>query len=88
MTKEHLLKFYNEEDLFFIDGFDKAIIGVSTNMNVIYSTSTAIEILVQERGFDLDDAIQFAEYNLFFGFYENSPIWVYDTFDLIDEYNA
>ena len=83
MLKEDVIRFYNEGDLIFVEGFDKAIIGVSTNMNVIYSTSTAIEILVQERGFDLDDAIQFAEYNLFFSFYQKSPIWVYDTFDLI-----
>lgn len=82
------MRFYNEDDLIFIDGFDKAIIGVSTDMNVIYSTSIAIEILVQERGFDLDDAIQFAEYNLFFSFYQNSPIWVYDTFDLTQEEDA
>lgn len=80
MTKDHLLNFYNEEDLVFIDGFDKSIIGVSNDMRVVYSTSIAIEILMKEQGLTLDEAIQFGEYNLFFSFYEKSPIWVYDTF--------
>jgi len=80
MTKEHLLNFYNEEDLVFLDGFDKAILGVSANMSVVYSTSIAIEILIKKYDMSLDDAIQFGEYNLFFSFYDKSPIWVYDTF--------
>ena len=80
MTKEHLLNFYDRDDLVFIDGFDKAIIGVSNNMSVVYSTSIAIEILKNKYDMSLDEAIQFAEYNLFFSFYDKSPIWVYDTF--------
>ena len=80
MTKQHLLNFYNEDDLVFLDGFDKAIMGVSNNMSVVYSISIAIEILIKKYDMSLDDAIQFGEYNLFFSFYDKSPIWVYDTF--------
>ena len=80
MTKDCLLNFYNEEDLVFIDGFDEAIVGVSNDMRVVYSTSVAIEILIKNNNMNLNEAISFGEYNLFFSFYDKSPIWIYDTF--------
>lgn len=59
--KELLAKFPDEEFIFY-DGYDKAIIGVSDNLEVVYSFEGIISILTQSM--EYEDAIEFFDYNI------------------------
>lgn len=79
--KDLIIEFYadhDEEGILFADGFDDAIIGICpTSLRVVYSRSKVIEILCQDM--ELEDAVDFAEYNTFNTYVgERTPIWVED----------
>lgn len=63
------------------DGFDKAIIGVDIiSERIVYDKQKMIEILITE-GMNIDDAIEYLEYNVFCAYVgEHTPIYV----DLMD----
>lgn len=79
--KDLIIEFYSDHDdegILFADGFDDAIIGICPiSLRVVYSRSKVIEILCQDM--DLEDAVEFAEYNTFNTYVgERTPIWVED----------
>jgi hypothetical protein len=76
-NKERLLLFFDDEDLLFADGFDASIIGLDTNsMRVVYSKQKMIDGLVN-GGMDLDEAMEFLEYNTWCAYVgEKTPIYV------------
>lgn len=77
--RQHIEDTYPDDGLLFADGFDEAIIGVSTDARVVYSATKAVGILEQQMG--AEAAVEYFEVNVacaYFG--EKTPIWVYDGF--------
>lgn len=68
------------DDIVFADGLDKAIIGFEQNgWRVVYSRNSVIDILMERDGMDADEAIDFAEYNIFGAYVgEKTPLWIED----------
>ena len=56
-----------DEDMLFADGFDEALIGVTSQPNVraVYNIEKMIEILIEKDGLDHDMAIDHLHYNTF-----------------------
>ena len=84
MTKrEQLLNFVPDDTLLFADGFDDAIIGLDTiSLRVVYSKQKMIEVLLTDM--DVDDAIEYLEFNTWNTFVgEKTPIYV-DEIDVFE----
>jgi hypothetical protein len=71
-----------DEEVLKADGFDNAVIGYDANsFRLIYSVSKCIDVLVEEQGMELDEAIEFFEYNVSGAYVgEKTPIWCQDDF--------
>jgi hypothetical protein len=79
---DQILEFYGDADqLLFADGFNEAIIGISTKTaQVVYSQRKIIDILKREM--DEDEATEFFYYNILDAYVgEHTPIFVYDIWD-------
>jgi hypothetical protein len=60
------------------DGYDSAVMGISTNGRLVYSVEKMIEILMRDGDMSVDDATEWLEYNTFNAYVgEMTPIWVY-----------
>jgi hypothetical protein len=68
------------EDVLFADGLDTAIIGFDPNLwKVVYSRNKVVDILMKRDGMGPDEAIEFAEFNIFGAYVgKNTPVWVED----------
>ena len=67
----------NYEDLLIADGYNEAIIGVSSKEIVVYSIQKIVEILMAE-GLSDEEALEFFEYNIegaYMG--EKTPIYIW-----------
>jgi len=76
---ENLMKniLENFEDLLVADGYDEAILGVSSKEIVIYSIPKILEIL-QKDGMDEDEALEFFEFNIEGSYVgEKTPIYMW-----------
>ena len=64
----------------FADGFDDAIIGICPNtLSVIYSRTKCAHILMQEENIDMEEALDYLEYNTFNTYVgEYTPIFMED----------
>jgi hypothetical protein len=64
----------------FADGFDDAIIGICPNtLRVIYSRAKCAHILMQEENIDMEEALDYLEYNTFNTYVgEYTPIFMED----------
>jgi len=85
--REQLLNYVPEDILLFADGFDDAIIGLDTNsLRVVYSKQKMIECLLKDM--ELDDAIEYLEFNTW-GAYRNeqTPIYI-DEIDVFESYKT
>jgi hypothetical protein len=81
MLRERIeIDFADTEDVLFADGLDKAIIGFEPNLwKVVYSRNRVIDILYKRDGMGLEEAFEFAEYNIFGAMVgEKTPLWVED----------
>jgi hypothetical protein len=69
----------HDVDLLFADGLDDAIIGICpASFRIVYSRTKVIDIFVSQ-GMDIDEAIEYAEYNTFGAYVgEQTPVWVED----------
>ena len=70
---EHIIEQYPEESFVVLHNYDEAILGVSSDMRLVYDSNIIIEIL--GRDMSPEDAVEFFEYNIestYFG--EKSPI--------------
>lgn len=75
--RENILEQYPDEEFLFADGFDDAIIGVSSNFIIVYSVNTCIEILKNEMS--EEDAIEYFNFNIECAYVgEKTPIYVYN----------
>ena len=60
------------------DGYDDAVMGISTDGRLVYSVEKMIEILLRDGDMNELDAIEWLEYNTFNAYVgEMTPIWVY-----------
>lgn len=81
MIKDKIIEdFSHTEDVLFADGLDKAIIGFEPNLwKVVYSRNIVVDILMERDGMGADDAVEFAEYNIFSAMVgDKTPLWVED----------
>ena len=69
----------HDVDLLFADGLGDAIIGICpASFRIVYSRTKVIDIFVSQ-GMDIDEAIEYAEYNTFGAYVgEQTPVWVED----------
>jgi hypothetical protein len=69
---------YDGFDLLFADGFDEAIIGVDVvQMRVCYDVDKCISILRNEHGMDLEDAIEYFDFNVSGAYVgEQTPLYI------------
>ena len=77
---ENILDYYSDEELMTADGFDDAVIGIDVNSTrIIYSVKRCVEILCVRDEMDLDEAIEFFEYNVYGSYHgPKTPIWCED----------
>jgi len=60
------------------DGYDDAVMGISTDGRLVYSVEKMIEILLRDSDMNKVDATEWLEYNTFNAYVgEMTPIWVY-----------
>jgi hypothetical protein len=60
------------------DGYDEAVMGISTDGKLVYSVEKMIEILIKDGEMNELDATEWLEYNTFNAYVgEMTPIWVY-----------
>jgi hypothetical protein len=81
MIRDRIIEdFAYTEDVMFADGLDKAIIGFEPNLwKVVYSRNLVVDILIDRDGMGPDEAIEFAEFNIFGAMMgEKTPLWVED----------
>ena len=70
---EQVIEQYPDESFITLTGYDEAIVGISSDIRLVYDSEAIIDILA--RGMSREDAIEFYEYNVegsYFG--EKSPI--------------
>jgi hypothetical protein len=78
-NKEKILKFFPDGEFYTLDGFDEAIIGIASQAGqsflVVYSDPKIIEILTKRDGMTLEEAVEYAEFNIFRAYFgEKTPI--------------
>ena len=77
IREEIASQFEDGDEIIFADGFDRAIIGVLYNTNiVVYSFSKAVEILLKDMNHE--EAVEFLHFNTMGIGGEGMPIWVID----------
>ena len=72
-----ILENYPDEGFLKADGFDAAIIGVSSTGCLVYSTDKVLEILMSRNNWSYDDAVEYFYYNIegsYMG--EKTPIFI------------
>jgi hypothetical protein len=79
MTREEILETYgDDEEILFADGLDGAIVGIDYNLRVVYDIDTIIEILIERDKMTDEEAVEFAEFNIFGAYVgEKTPIYMY-----------
>ena len=88
---EQIIEQFQDEEILSADGFDEAVIGISTDFTdtprLIYSVSKCLEILENEFKDDPDsedpslDALEHFTYNVSGGYVgDKTPIWCWDNF--------
>lgn len=75
MNRDTLQEQY-DDDLLFADGFDEAIVGITTNGLVVYDVELMICVLVSQ-GMGYTEAVEYLEFNVFCAYVgENTPIYM------------
>lgn len=65
-------------DALFADGFDQAILGVTTQCVVVYSANRCISILEERDGMTEEEAVEFFDFNVAGAYVgENTPVFVW-----------
>jgi hypothetical protein len=60
------------------DGYDAAVMGISTDGRLVYSVEKMIGILIRNGDMNEEEATEWLEYNTFNAYVgEMTPIWVY-----------
>lgn len=68
---------YPDDGYIKADGFDTAVIGVSTSGFLVYDVEIMLEILMERNGWSYEDAVEYFD-NTIDGFYvgDRTPIYV------------
>ncbi len=70
-----ILEEYPDEGIVKADGFDDAVIGISSDIRIVYSLDKIIEIL--QKDMTEDEAVEFFYYNIESAYVgEKTPIYV------------
>ena len=79
---QEILNNYQDEEFIKIDGFDDAVIGMTTDLKLVYSVGDIVDILIENEKMNFDEAIEFFDYNIerSIPYVENSPILIYTDF--------
>ena len=77
---EGILEYYEEEEILMANGFDEAVIGIDDKtMRLIYSVTQCIEILMVDMEMDIEEAVEFFEFNVKGSeLGDKTPIWCED----------
>ena len=77
---EGIIEYYEEEEILMANGFDEAVIGIDDKtMRLIYSVTKCIEILMVEMEMDIEEAVEFFEFNVKGSeLGDKTPIWCED----------
>lgn len=68
MTNREVLAAWNEDAIVFTeDWYDDAIIGITTDDNVIYDYDKLVEALIEHDKMTWEDAVEWVEYNMIRG---------------------
>lgn len=78
---EELFDWLGEEVIVF-DGFDEALVGWTRPMNsptlAVYDFDTMVDIIVSRDGCDMDEAIEFIDFNVVGGYFgPGTPVVLY-----------
>ena len=68
-----------DDEMLFADGFDEALIGVTSTPNIraVYSIEDMIGILMKRDGMTDEEAIEYLEYNTFSAHHgDKTPIYI------------
>lgn len=79
--RDKIIEYYSDtEPVTFADGLDEAIIGFDPNSwQVVYSRNKVIELLQQREEMTEEEALDWAEYNIFNAYIgERTPVWAED----------
>jgi hypothetical protein len=78
MILEDIIENYPDEQFLKADGFDAAIIGFDPNSGrLVYSRPQMISVLILEQEMNLDDAIEYLEFNVWNAYVgEKTPIYI------------
>jgi hypothetical protein len=77
---KNIIECYPDEEIIKADGLDSAIIGIEINsMRLIYSSNKIIQILIAENKMELEDALEFYEFNIAGAYIgDKTPIYCYN----------
>jgi len=79
--RDKITEYYSDtEPVTFADGLDEAIIGFDPNAwKVVYSRTKVIELLQSRDKMTEEEAIEYAEYNIFGAYIgDATPVWAED----------
>lgn len=66
--RERIVELTDDPEVLLIDGFDDAIIGLSSRINeptlAVYAWEKLVNTLVERDGLSVDDAIEYIEFNV------------------------
>lgn len=72
-----ILEIYPDEQFLKADGFDAAIVGVSSYYNLVYSIEKIIQILVSRNDWTYEEASEYFFYNIEGSYVgEQTPIFI------------
>lgn len=79
---KNIIECYPEEEIIKADGLDGAVIGIEVNtMRLIYSSNKIIEILMIENKMELEEALEFYEFNIAGAYIgDKTPIYCDDMY--------
>ena len=63
-----------------VDGYDEAIVGITTEGQLVYSREKMIELCAKQGEMDEMDAIEWLEFNTFCAYVgEKTPLYIYTS---------
>ncbi len=58
------------------DGFDKCIIGATSDGRVVYDHAKMIKLLMKQGKMNADEACEYFDYNIGGAYIENGPVYI------------
>ena len=79
---KNIIEYYPNEEIIKANGLDDAVIGIEVNsIRLIYSSTKIIEILMIQNNMELEDALEYYEFNIVGAYIgEKTPIYCDDMY--------